>query len=194
MSRSQSILRARAIAAGTFVGVLCLLASGCAAASFDRAAPSRTDQSSPSALPADDSEAGAGVLAPPTPQSDRCPLLGRQQAVAAGDPEQLGGMTLLTPQDTGPMPYAHGAATLDGAGVPVAYTVAANDNVESISSRFCVDEIWLHWVNAVRRNGTELYAGDVINLDAHTILSVGDQNGVVYQNALPAGFVIPPQR
>ena len=39
-----------------------------------------------------------------------------------------------------------------------------------------------------------LFAGDTLNLDAHTILSVGDQNGVVHNNALPEDFVIPPQR
>ncbi|WES63957.1 hypothetical protein P0L94_15995 [Microbacter sp. GSS18] len=108
--------------------------------------------------------------------------------------EQLGGVTLITPIDRGPMPHAAGDAILDAANVPVAYTVAQNDVISVIGARFCVGEQWLFWVNYVRRDGDALYAGDTLNLDAHTILSVGDQNGVVYDNALPEGFTIPPQR
>lgn len=107
--------------------------------------------------------------------------------------EQLGGVTLITPIDRGPMPHATGDAILDDAGVPVAYTVAENDVISVIGARFCVGEQWLFWVNYVRRDGDALYAGDTLNLDAHTLLSVGDQNGVVYNNALPEGFTIPPQ-
>jgi hypothetical protein len=104
-------------------------------------------------------------------------------------------MTLLTPLDTGPRPFATGAATLDSNGVPVAYEVAANDNFDAIGARFCVGPIWLYWVNAVRRDGDgqTLFVGDTLNLDAHTIYSVGDQNGIVYNNPLPADFAIPPQ-
>ena len=108
--------------------------------------------------------------------------------------EQLGGASLAVPVDRGPMPHAAGEAILDDQGVLVAYRVAPNDVISTIGARFCVGEQWLHWVNYVRRDGDALYAGDVLNLDAHTILSVGDQNGVVHDNALPEGFVIPPQR
>lgn len=113
---------------------------------------------------------------------------------AATDVEQLGGATLAVPFDRGPMTHAAGEAVLDDQGIPVAYRVAANDVLTTVGARFCVGEQWLYWVNYVRRDGDALFAGDTLNLDAHTILSVGDQNGVVHGNALPEGFVIPPQR
>lgn len=59
----------------------------------------------------------------------------------------------------------------------------------------------IRWVDSVRRDDDALHVGDTLDLDTHTILSVvdqkngvGNQNGVVYDNALPDGFVIPPQR
>ncbi|WP_322411016.1 hypothetical protein [Microbacterium invictum] len=112
----------------------------------------------------------------------------------ATEVEQLGGATLAVPFDRGSMPHAAGEAILDDRGVPVAYKVAANDVISTVGARFCLGEQWLHWVNYVRRDGDALFAGDILNLDAHTILSVGDQNGVVHNNPLPDGFVIPPQR
>lgn len=108
--------------------------------------------------------------------------------------EQLGGVMLAVPFDRGSMPHATGEAVLDEDGVPVAYKVADNDVISTIGARFCVGEQWLYWANYVRRDGDTLYVGDILNLDAHTILSVGDQNGIVRNNALPEGFVIPPQR
>jgi hypothetical protein len=108
--------------------------------------------------------------------------------------EQLGGATLAVPFDRGSMPHASGEAILNDQGVPVAYQVAANDVISTVGARFCVGEQWLYWVNYVRRDGDALYAGDTLNLDAHTIFSVGDQNGAVHNNALPEGFVTPPQR
>ena len=108
--------------------------------------------------------------------------------------EQLGGATLAVPFDRGPMPHAAGEAVLNDQGVPVAYRVATDDVISTVGARFCVGEQWLHWVNYVRRDGDTLYVGDTLNLDAHTIFSVGDQNGVVHDNELPEGFVIPPQR
>lgn len=110
------------------------------------------------------------------------------------EPEQLGGVTLAVPIDRGPMPHASGTAVLDDGGVPVAYVVGDNDVLESIGARFCLGATWLHWVNYVRRDGDALFVGDTLNLDAHTILSVGDQDGVVYDNPMPEGFIIPPQR
>jgi hypothetical protein len=108
--------------------------------------------------------------------------------------EQLGGATLAVPFDRGAMLHARGEAVVNSDGVPVAYRVAADDVMESIGARFCVGEVWLRWVNAVRRDSDALFAGDTLNLDAHTILSVGDQNGRVSDNPLPSGFTIPPQR
>lgn len=73
----------------------------------------------------------------------------------------------------------------------------------AIAARFCIDHYpYLEWINAVRRGSTgtlfdigtgsmTLYAGDTINLDPHTITTVGDENGAVRQN--PIDFHIPAQ-
>ncbi|MGZ0712569.1 hypothetical protein ACWPKO_29950 (plasmid) [Coraliomargarita sp. W4R53] len=108
--------------------------------------------------------------------------------------EQIGGATLAVPFDRGPIPHAAGETIVNEQGMPVAYIVAENDVIETVGARLCVGEQWLYWVNYVRRDGDALYPGDTLNLDAHTIKSVGDQNGVVHSNPLPEGFVIPPQK
>lgn len=153
----------------------------------------------------------ASASTPATPASSRSPLADPSPAgvprnagpCAAAtpsryisdddEPEQLGGMSLPIPIDRGPLPHANGVATFDDRGVPVAYVVASDDNLVSIGSRFCLDGIYLYWVNAVRRDDDTLFVGDVINLDAHTIGSVGSQNGAVYTHPFPP-FRIPPQR
>lgn len=150
--------------------------------------PSRSGTASPTPAP---SRTSAGTRVGDTgPCSTAVPAY---PGATAADVEQLGGATLAVPFDRGPMAHATGEAVLDDQGVPAAYKVAANDVLSAVGARFCVGERWLHWVNYVRRDGDALFAGDTLNLDAHTILSVGDQNGVVYDNALPEGFVIPPQ-
>ncbi|KDA07201.1 hypothetical protein DC31_00360 [Microbacterium sp. CH12i] len=131
------------------------------------------------------------------PVADPGPCEGATPAYPIGDEtevEQLGGVSLAVPFDRGPMTHAAGEAILNDQGIPVAYTVADNDTISVVGARFCVGEQWLYWTNYVRRDGDALFVGDTLNLDAHTILSVGDQNGVVHDNALPEGFVIPPQR
>ena len=115
-----------------------------------------------------------------------------------GSVEQLGGWTLIVPFDRGPLPYAGGTATVDEDGIPVAYTAVAGDNFESISARFCTNPMYLDIINSVRRTPAyispqALYIGDTVNLDAHTIFTVGDQNGIAHSNELP-DMVFPPQR
>lgn len=113
---------------------------------------------------------------------------------AKGDPELFGGLELPVVKDHGPQSVMHakGTATLDDQGTPVVYTVAPDDNIESIALRFCLQAAYLEYINSVRRSGDALYIGDTINLDAHTVFSVGDQNGVVHQNP-PPPFTLPPQ-
>lgn len=108
--------------------------------------------------------------------------------------EQLGGATLAVPFDRGPMPHASGETITDADGIPVAYIVAENDVFSTVGARLCVGEQWLWWVNYARRDGEALYVGDTLNIDAHTIFSVGDQNGTVFDREFPEGFVLPPQR
>ena len=72
--------------------------------------------------------------------------------------------------------------------LPTAYVVAAGDNPARIADRFCVSADYLDALNSVRRDGvtlSSLFGGDTLNLDPSTVLSVGDQNGRVLDNAEP---------
>jgi hypothetical protein len=187
--KKQSIVLALAAAVA--------LLSGCTAGSpiglTDTPATPIVGAGSPSAAPV--APASATPTEAPVITDGPCTGAAIQLPAQPDDVEQLGGMTLLTPIDTGTRPYASGAARPNSAGAPVAYVVAENDNFDSIAARFCVGPIWLYWVNAARRegNGQTLFEGDTLNLDAHTIYSVGDQNGTVHDNDLPENFKIPPQ-
>ncbi len=97
------------------------------------------------------------------------------------------------PTDSGPREYAQGTAVLDAEGVPIAYEVAPGEILDYVEERFGLPPIYLVVLNQVRRGYTGmLYAGDTINLDAQTILTVGDINGEVL--AEPAPDPLPPQR
>ncbi len=113
---------------------------------------------------------------------------------AVDDPLQVGGEKVIVPVDRGPREYAMGEAVLDSSGTPVAYVVASGDVPEFVADRFCTHLAYLHTINSVRRSGLAgtLYAGDTINLDATTIFSVGDQNGVVSAGSPPMPH--PPQQ
>lgn len=185
------------LSAAVLLLLIGIVSASCTAMSPLIVAPSRTHSIAPhpTGTPSTPSTPPSqGVVRPPSVNDGPCKGTPYQIPADDGEVEQLGGMTLLTPLDTGPRPFATGIPTLDANGMPVAYEVAANDSFEAISTRFCVSQIWLYWVNAVRRDGETLYAGDTLNLDAHTIFTVGDQNGFVRDNPLPAGFTIPPQR
>ncbi|GAA3211199.1 hypothetical protein [Microbacterium terregens] len=108
--------------------------------------------------------------------------------------------------DHGAQPGATGQTVLDGSGDPAAYVVADGDTQTGIEARFCAAPGYLSLLNSVRRTdvyvepqtvegyvwpdpfpeGTgwimDLYAGDTLNLNPHTVLTVGDQEGVVYQH------------
>lgn len=114
---------------------------------------------------------------------------------APTDSEQVTGWKLQIPVDGGSSAGATGLATADQRGVPVSYVVAPGDDVDAVADRFCVNVAYLSAINSVRREGFLngfLFAGDTINLDAHSITTVGDQNGEVLANPLPSP--IPPQR
>lgn len=118
------------------------------------------------------------------------------------DEERVHGYWYSSLRDVGPIDRATGEAIYDEDGQPVAYVAAPGDTMFAIAARFCIDHYpYLEWVNAIRRgDGTSvldigasmpLYAGDTINLDPHTVATVGDENGVVRDNAID--FHIPPQ-
>jgi hypothetical protein len=182
--------------AGTLIAVTALILALTACTSAPAPEPPRAADApadhSPTPTPTSSSwGTGAALTADTSPCATAVPSLPVDDA---DEVEQLGGVTLAVPIDRGRMPHARGIATLDSRGTPVAYRVASDDNLESIGSRFCLAPAWLQWVNVVRRDSEDLYEGDTLNLDAHTILSVGDQNGRVGHNPLPDGFVIPPQK
>ncbi|WP_418605774.1 hypothetical protein [Georgenia sp. SUBG003] len=103
----------------------------------------------------------------------------------------MAGWKQQVPVDGGPREFATGPAILDDGGTPVAYTVAAGDVGAFIAERFCVNLSYLNAINGVRRNGaTNLHPGDTLNLDPHTILSVGDEQGVVLQNRPPVAHAV----
>ncbi|MCB1274037.1 MAG: hypothetical protein KDB25_06545 [Leucobacter sp.] len=122
-----------------------------------------------------------------------------------GEKGYVAGYAIPELRDLGPAEYASGKVVLNERGDPQAYVVAAGDTLYGISERFCIGNVsYLGWVNAVRRNGAwawdsnkqegefEIYPGDTLNLDAHTITSIGDEQGVVYAHT--PEFYIPPQR
>ena len=89
---------------------------------------------------------------------------------------------LQVPVDGGPIDFATGTAVVDDYGVPLSYEVADGDVFELIAKRFDLGTDYLISINAVRREApNELFVGDTINLGATTILTIGDQNGVVYE-------------
>jgi hypothetical protein len=146
-------------------------------------APSETPGSSPVLDPSDPG------FVPETVASEEChPWV----FTSADDPEQVQRWALQIPVDSGPQEYAMGTTNLNSEGVPVSYVVASGDNSEFVAKRFCINTAYLFAINGVRRGDQTLYVGDTVNLDAHTITSVGDQNGIVTSGPVPEP--IPPQR
>jgi LysM repeat protein len=187
----RSVQRTRLAIAVVLVGLL----SGCISVPVAEASdPTRTQ--SPSSTPAPGSlpTSGANPAQPPSvvPEATASGECHPWVYTAADDPEQVQGWALQIPVDSGQQEYAVGTATVNSEGVPVSYTVGAGDLAEYVAERFCINTAYLFAINTVRRGGVTLYVGDTLNLDAHTITSVGDQNGVV--NDYPVPTPIPPQQ
>ena len=113
---------------------------------------------------------------------------------AADDPMAVAGEVAIVPFDRGPREYARGEAVFGAGGTPVAYVVAAGDIPEFVADRFCTHLAYLHGINSVRRASLagNLFVGDTLNLDATTIFTVGDENGLVSAGSPPVPH--PPQR
>lgn len=142
-----------------------------------------------------------GRASVPERGGDGCQGLPSLEPRLDSDPERVVGYWYSELRDVGSIAGATGTVILREDGQPAAYIVADGDNLSSIARRFCIDHYpYLEWINAIRRgSGTSLtrassmtvFAGDTINLDAHTIATVGDENGRVHNNAID--FHIPPQ-
>ena len=67
------------------------------------------------------------------------------------------------------------------------------DGTEFVAERLGLPSAYLVTINQVRRGTTGvLWEGDILNLDAHTITSVGTINGSVLSEAAPEPM--PQQR
>lgn len=78
--------------------------------------------------------------------------------------------------DTGEIEYARGDAVLDSRGVPIAYEVAPGDIWDKVAERFQLGgRLWS--LNCYRFEWPILYVGDVVNLSAYRIATVGVNNG-----------------
>ncbi|MFT4284459.1 MAG: hypothetical protein QM598_06465 [Protaetiibacter sp.] len=107
--------------------------------------------------------------------------------------EMVGAYEIQTPTDLGPSEYANGVVILDGSGTPVAYEVASGDIFDFVADRLGIDGNYIATINQVRRGYTSvLFAGDTLNLDPHTITSVGTFNGRVLDEPTPEPM--PPQK
>mgnify|MGYP000623757216 CR=1 FL=1 len=69
-----------------------------------------------------------------------------------------------------------GDAVLDSRGVPIAYVVAPGDIWDKVAERFQLGgRLWS--LNCYRFEWPILYVGDVVNLSAYRIATVGVNNG-----------------
>lgn len=113
----------------------------------------------------------------------------------------VGRFEVQIPVDAGPRDYATGTTTFED-GVPVAYEVASGDIVDYIAERFGLEGdppanegfSYLNTINQVRRGGYPwtLHPGDILNLSAYHITSIGSINGEVLAEEPPDPM--PPQR
>ena len=100
----------------------------------------------------------------------------------------IGDVDLEVVRDRGTREGAAGTTRAATNGTPASYVVAAGDNPARIADRFCVSADYLDALNSVRRDGvtlSSLFGGDTLNLSPSTVLTVGDQNGRVLDNAEP---------
>ena len=83
--------------------------------------------------------------------------------------------------DKGEVSGATGTTSFNPDGSPASYVVAPDDMYDGILERFGIaSDYCFIYLNSVRRhNNFTFYAGDTLNLDPHTILTVGDENGEV---------------
>lgn len=185
----MTFVTARVLCAG--VAATALLLAGCTDADDD----SRNDPDAPtSSVTPEDPAANrtgtpdAGEVATAASAEDRPELtLSGCQPVVFEDRPPIGAGMQQVPNDQGSRQYATGESIVGPEDLPVAYIVAIGDVPEYIADRFCVEVSYLDKINGPRRaTSGNLHAGDTLNLDAATVTTVGDVNGDVQENPLPA--------
>ena len=171
-----------------------LLLAGCtSAADIPDAAPTAEAGAASSATATTGPSAEAATAPRPVPSVTLAPV----PVAATGEcvitpletaDDAIGDVALEVVRDRGTREGAAGTVRTAPAGTPAAYVVAAGDNPARIADRFCVSADYLDALNSVRRDGvtlSSLFGGDTLNLSPSTVLTVGDQNGRVLDNAEP---------
>jgi hypothetical protein len=163
-----------------------LIVAGCAQPSHESNGTT-PHSASPRTIPTTPSSASPRTR--PTPPSATPPANALKLATDIPE-ESVGGSPVYFAVDNGSMPHARGAVTLSKSGVPLSYEVVAGDNEMSIAGRFGLNFEQLIQINFVRRDceadglADGMFIGDVVNLDPHTLLSVGSEHGRVCHNPL----------
>jgi len=127
-------------------------------------------------------------IIPVVPSASPSPSLvaAQERDLAPEGQYNLGSTFFATLVDSGPRKGAKGTTTINSDGELASYTVAAGDEFEAIIERFGIEAQVLINLNTVRRvNFFYLYTDDILNLDPHTITSVGTENGKFANNPLP---------
>ena len=179
---------------------LTIFAAFCCAALVGCTAPGSADvgnATAPTAVASPRPAASAPEpVATPTPPSVSSAPTPDEPAVApsaSAEGEYLGRFPVAPALDGGASEGATGVVSLDHQGTAVSYTVAEGDYYGAIIDRFGLEEYYFIHLNSVRRDSPfYFYAGDVLNLDARTITSVGSQNGIAKNNEIVTPH--PPQR
>lgn len=92
-------------------------------------------------------------------------------------------------RDLGSREFAGGDVTLNEDGQPATYTVVPGDVASAVAGRFCISEMELDLLNAVRLCGYGIHPQDVYNLDPYTVATAGSRQGGVCANEIT--FALP---
>ena len=126
---------------------------------------------SPRPTPVRSSHAATPVRSEPTDEPTLMPTAPATPATA--QESAAAGFIWLT--DGGQQPNAEGKTRRDAQGHVLWYTVVSGDTFNGIETRFNAWNLWSF--NCARRQDTNLFVGDVINLDPYTVASVGSEHG-----------------
>ncbi|RWZ49532.1 hypothetical protein ELQ90_12230 [Labedella phragmitis] len=138
---------------------------------------------------------GVGGLSPtpsvtPKAAADRCSP--SDEPIPMMDPIDGGRLSadaFAHMRDLGPHEFATGDVTINEEGQPATYTVAPGDVASVVAGRFCISEMELNLLNAVRLCGHGIHPEDVYNLDPYTVSSAGGRATGACDNAIT--FTLP---
>ncbi|MBP2435501.1 LysM peptidoglycan-binding domain-containing protein [Microbacterium amylolyticum] len=192
----------RCLPAISFLVIAAAALSGCAPSEAPLTTAQTTHSPEPSPAPTASPSPGPHTPEPSPPGSvevSACAQVESLRVRPESDDDRLDVFGVIALRDSGPRTRANGETAFAG-DQAISYEVAPGDTLGAIAERFCTTTQMIQYLNVVRRatgysNAKDdfvLYAGDILNLDAYTITSVGHQNGVVYDYR-PV-IHLPPQR